>query len=34
MDDFNAFINKDLADIESRYLPAELTASFKQGPTA
>jgi 2-methylisocitrate lyase-like PEP mutase family enzyme len=34
MDDFNAFINKDLADIEARYLPTELTASFKQGPTA
>jgi 2-methylisocitrate lyase-like PEP mutase family enzyme len=34
MDDFNAFINKDLADIEARYLPAELTASFKQGPSA
>ena len=34
MDDFNAFINKDLAEIEARYLPAELTASFKQGPSA
>jgi 2-methylisocitrate lyase-like PEP mutase family enzyme len=34
MDDFNAFINKDLADVEARYLPAELTASFKQGPSA
>lgn len=34
MDDFNAFINKDLAEIEARYLPAELSASFKQGPTA
>jgi hypothetical protein len=34
MDDFNAFINKDLAAIEARYLPADLTASFKQGPSA
>jgi 2-methylisocitrate lyase-like PEP mutase family enzyme len=34
MDDFNAFINKDLADVEARYLPAELTASFKEGPSA
>jgi len=34
MDDFNAFINKDLADIEARYLPTELTASFEQGPSA
>lgn len=34
MEDFNAFINKDLADIEARYLPAEVTASFKQGPSA
>jgi len=34
MDDFNAFINKDLAELETRYLPAELTRSFKQGPSA
>lgn len=34
MEDFNAFINKDLAEIEARYLPADLTASFKQGPSA
>jgi 2-methylisocitrate lyase-like PEP mutase family enzyme len=34
MDDFNAFINKDLAELEARYLPADLTASFKQGPSA
>jgi 2-methylisocitrate lyase-like PEP mutase family enzyme len=34
MDDFNAFINKDLAELETRYLPAELTRSFKEGPSA
>jgi len=33
MDDFNAFINKNLAELETRYLPAELTRSFKQGPS-
>jgi 2-methylisocitrate lyase-like PEP mutase family enzyme len=34
MDDFNAFINKDLEELETRYLPAELTRSFKEGPSA
>lgn len=34
MEDFNTFINKDLSEIEARYLPAEVIASFKQGPSA
>lgn len=34
MEDFNAFINRDLADLEARYLPADVAASFKQGPSA
>ena len=33
MDDFNAFINKDLAELETRYLPTELTQSFTQNPS-